>query len=362
MNFDFSEEQELFRSSVERFAGDLDAPKRWALRKNTGGYDRGRWQIMAELGLLALAAPARFDGLDGEAIDLAVVGEALGKAIAPDPWLENGVLPVRLLALAGASKAVNGAMAGTAIYAAALAERQGRYTLAPHQTKAVASADGYVLSGEKTFVLGGALADRLIVSADLAGEVAVFLVDAAQAGVDARHYRIVDGSLASEIKFLDVALAKDQRLALGLADLEITAADVRLQAAAEMLGLAQRLFDDTLDYVKQRQQFGVPIGTFQVIQHRLVECYAKLEQARSMLYRAALTNRDNVAEWRRAAAGAKAFVGDVAGHIAREAVQLHGGMGITEELLIGHAMKRVLLLSSFLGDSDAALVDYAVAA
>jgi alkylation response protein AidB-like acyl-CoA dehydrogenase len=135
-----------------------------------------------------------------------------------------------------------------------------------------------------------------------------------------------------------------------------------LLAAAEMVGLAQRLFDDTLAYVKQREQFGVPIGTFQVIQHRLVDCYAKLEQARSTLLRAAMADPANGRAWRRAALGAKAYVGEVADHIAREAVQLHGGMGITEELAIGHAMKRVLLLSTLLGDSDATLAEYAEAA
>lgn len=362
MNFDFTEEQELFRSSVERFAGDLDSPKRWALRKHPGGYDRARWREMADLGLLALAAPAQFDGLGGESIDLAVVAEALGKAIAPDPWLENGLLPVRLLGMAGAGEELEAALSGSAFYAAALTERQGRYTLDPRQTKVSARVDGFVLSGEKIFVLGGALADRLIVSADLAGEAALFVVDADAAGVDARHYRIADGSLASEIKFFEVVIPASARLAIGLAELELAAADVRLQASAEMLGLAQRLFDDTLDYVRQRHQFGVPIGTFQVIQHRLVDCYAKLEQGRSMLYRAALANRGNAGEWRQATAGAKAYIGEIAGHIAREAVQLHGGMGITEELNIGHAMKRVLLLSKYMGDSDATLVDYAVAA
>lgn len=362
MNFDFTEEQEMFRSSVERFASHLDTPGRRVLRNYVGGYDRARWQALAELGLLALAASARFDGLDGAPIDLAVVAEALGKAIAPDPWLENGVLPVRLLVEGGASNSMGGVLSGSVVYAAALAERQARYSLVPRLTRAAEKGDDYILSGEKTFVLGGALADQLIVSADFAGETALFLVDARQAGVAARPYRIVDGSLATEVQLLDVAVSADRRLNAGLIALEKVTANVRLQAAGELLGLAQRLFDDTLEYVKQRRQFGVPIGTFQAIQHRLVDCYAKLEQARSMLYRAALTDHNNTGEWWRATAGAKAFIGDVAGHIAREAVQLHGGMGITDELPVGHAMKRVLLLSSFMGDSDAALVDYAVAA
>jgi alkylation response protein AidB-like acyl-CoA dehydrogenase len=129
-----------------------------------------------------------------------------------------------------------------------------------------------------------------------------------------------------------------------------------------MLGLAQRLFDETLTYVKQREQFGVAIGSFQALQHRLVECYAALEQSRSMIYRVALLDRADRAAWNGAAAGAKAYVGNQTDLVAREAVQMHGGMGITDELVVGHAMKRILLLARLFGDSDAALAEYAVAA
>ncbi|MEY4238653.1 MAG: hypothetical protein RL339_1254 [Pseudomonadota bacterium] len=362
MNFDLTEEQELFRSSIERFAGDLDSLARRAVRNQPGGYDRQRWAALTEMGSLALAVSEDQGGLGGAPIDLAVIGEALGRAIAPDPWLENGVLPARLLALGGAEAALAGVLAGETVVAAALAERQARYSVIPRQTKAKASGDSYVLNGEKTFVLGGALADQFIVSADLDGATALFLVDAGQSGIDRRDYRIVDGSVASELRLIDVACPASSRLAIDGEALAAAVAEVRLLAAAEMVGLAQRLFDDTLAYVKQREQFGVPIGTFQVIQHRLVDCYAKLEQARSTLLRAAMADPANGRAWRRAALGAKAYVGEVADHIAREAVQLHGGMGITEELAIGHAMKRVLLLSTLLGDSDATLAEYAEAA
>lgn len=362
MNFDLTEEQELFRSSVERFAGDLDSPTRRALRSAPGGYDRRRWTALAEMGALALAASEGQGGLGGQPIDLAVIGEALGKAIAPDPWLENGILPIRLLALAGAEEALASVLAGETVVAAALAERQARYSVKPRQTSAKAAGDGYVLAGEKTFVLGGGLADQLIVSADLEGTTALFLVDASQPGIDRRDYRIVDGSVASELRLIDVQCSAASRLAIDADALDAAVAEVRLLAAAELVGLAQRLFDDTLAYVKQREQFGVPIGTFQVIQHRMVECYAKLEQARSTLLRAAMANPAEQRSWRRAALGAKAYIGEVADHIAREAVQLHGGMGVTEELAIGHAMKRVLLLASLFGGSDATLAEYAEAA
>lgn len=362
MNFDLTEEQELFRSSIERFAGDLDSPARRAVRQTPGGYDRRRWTALAEMGSLALAVSEEQGGLGGKPIDLAVIGEALGRAIAPDPWLDNGVLPARLLALAGADEVLASVVAGATVVAAALAERQARYSVKPRQTKAKASGSGYLLNGEKTFVLGGGLANKLIVSADLDGATALFLIDAGASGINRRDYRIVDGSVASELQLLDVQCPADSRLPLDGAALDAAVTEARLLAAAEMVGLAQRLFDDTLAYVKQREQFGVPIGTFQVIQHRMVDCYAKLEQARSTLLRAAMADPADGQAWRRTVLGAKAYIGEVADHIAREAVQLHGGMGVTEELSIGHALKRVMLLASLFGSSDATLTEYAEAA
>lgn len=159
-----------------------------------------------------------------------------------------------------------------------------------------------------------------------------------------------------------MACPAESRLPLDAAALDAAVTEARLLAAAEMVGLAQRLFDDTLAYVKQREQFGVPIGTFQAIQHRMVDCYAKLEQARSTLLRAAMADPADGQAWRRTVLGAKAYIGEVADHIAREAVQLHGGMGVTEELSIGHALKRVMLLASLFGSSDATLTEYAEAA
>lgn len=359
MNFDLSDDQTLFRASVERFAGPFDNAARRGLRAHHGGYDRARWTSLADLGLIALAASEAHGGLGGSAADCAVVAEALGKTIAPDPWLENAVLPVRLLDAAGAVEALAPVLDGSVIVAAALAERGTRYSLIPRATRAQATPGGYRIDGEKTLVLGGAIADRLLVSALCDGETALFLVDAQAPGIAARAYRIADGSLASEVRLDAVDVPHAARLALDAAGLARAIADVRLCAAAELLGLAERAFDDTLDYVRQREQFGVPIGSFQALQHRLVDCYARLEQARSMVLRASLADSGDAPAWRRACAGARAYLGDNAGHIAREAVQMHGGMGITDELALGHAFKRIVLLANLFGDSDTTLADYA---
>lgn len=360
MNFDLSEEQQMFVTSVERFAAPVDVDARRRLRLSPNGYDRARWRQLAEMGLIALAAGEEAGGMGGSAVDLALVAEAIGKANAPDPLLEHGILPAMLLERGGASQALDGVISGETIATLAWTERGQRYSLKAKGVKAESAGDGFVLTGEKTMVMGALLADLFIVTADLAGETACFLVPNSAPGLEVRAYRLADGSIAGEIKLTRAPASA--KLSLDADGLAAIASELRLYAAAEMVGLGQRLLDDTLTYVKEREQFGVAIGSFQALQHRLVDCYAKEEQSLSMLYRAALTDRADAAKWQRAAAGAKAYIGENVDAIAREAVQMHGGMGITDELAIGHAMKRVLVLARLFGDVDTVLAEYALAA
>jgi len=361
MNFDLSDEQAMFASSVERFAAPIDVEARRRLRLSPTGYDRARWQSLAELGLIALAASEAAGGMGGSAIDLAVVAEAIGKANAPDPLIELGILPALLLERGGApSEVLESVLSGSEVATFAWAERGQRYSLVAKGVKAESGVAGVSLTGEKTFVMGASLADLFIVTADLDGTTQAFVVERDAPGVEVRPYRLADGSIAGEIK-LTRALAS-HHLSLDGPALASVIADVRLYAAAEMVGLGQRLLADTLTYVKEREQFGVAIGSFQALQHRLVDCYARSEQARSMLYRAALSDRSDAAKWQRAAAGAKAYVSENTDAIAREAVQMHGGMGITDELAIGHAMKRVMVLARLFGDADTVIAEYALAA
>ncbi|WAC23069.1 acyl-CoA dehydrogenase family protein [Blastomonas sp. SL216] len=355
MNFDYDESQLLYRASVERFLDASDIAARKAQRAQPGGIDRARWQAMAELGLTAMALPEDRGGLGSSLLDLVAVGESFGQRISSDNWLENAVLPV-LLAGAGLAEddPLMAALAsGEAIAALAMFEPEARHVATPRGTTAKASAAGHVLQGEKTFVLGGMAADWLLVSAATETGPALFLVAADAPGVFRRGYRIIDGNEAAEVRLLGCEVAKDARLALDWAAVEAALATARLVAAAEMAGLAQRLFDDTLAYVRQREQFGQPIGRFQAIQHRMVEAYALVDQAKSALI-AAVTSGDP-----QEIAGMKAVVADAALRIGREAVQLHGGMGTTDELEIGHAHKRVLLLAQWLGDPASGLDAYA---
>lgn len=357
MNFDYSQEQEMFRESVARFCAPVDVEARRRLRLSPSGYDRERWLELAELGLIALAAPEDAGGMGGSAVDLALVAEAIGRANSPDPWLEHGSLPARLLA---GDDAIDGVIAGETIATLAWAERAQRYNLEPAATRAETSGDRTIVTGEKTFVMGASLADLFVVTAKLGDDTIALAVPRDAGGLEVRPYRLADGSVAGEVKLTRVAAKRvDQLDFAALADI---VAETRLHAAGEMVGLGQRLLDDTLSYVKEREQFGVAIGSFQALQHRLVESYAKIEQCRSMLYRAALTASGEAREFHRAAAGAKAFIGENVDHVAREAVQMHGGMGITDELAIGHAMKRVMVLARLFGDTDSMLSEYAQAA
>lgn len=349
MNFDLDENQSLFKATVERFAASADVPVRHKTRKQPGGFNRERWREMAALGLIGITGNEEDGGLGGSLLDCAIVAQALGKAQAVEPWLECGFLGARLLA--GTRYAAQ-AISGETLAAFAFAEPSRRFALDAVSMQARATGDGFILSGEKHFVLSGAVADLFIVTARLGDETTLFVVPHGAKGVDAKPYPVADGSFATILTLRDVHV--DAPLPDSPSRLVRTVADARLMASAEMVGIAQRLFDDTLDYVKTREQFGQPIGRFQVIQHRMVDGYAKVEQMQSALYRHLLQNGD--------AQGLKAFIGESALWVAHQAVQLHGGMGMSDELGIGHGLKRIMLLSKLFGDPASDIAAFAKAA
>jgi alkylation response protein AidB-like acyl-CoA dehydrogenase len=352
MNFDLDENQVQFRALVERFSQDIGVPERHRARAKEGGFDRARWQHMAELGLIALATSEADGGLGGSATDCMVVAQALGKAQCVEPWLECGFLSVRLVAgTPMAGQVANGEL----LAAFAFAEADRHFAMNAVRMRARKSDDGYILSGEKEFVLHGAVADLFIVSANFDGATCLFTVPRDAKGVDLKSYPIVDGSFAATLSLHDVSatyLAGPDRL-------ERVLEDARFMAAAEMVGIAQRLFDDTLAYVKTREQFGQPLGRFQVIQHNMVGGYEKVELMQSALYRVLVASDAHKA---REIRGLKAFVGDAAVAVGHLAVQMHGGMGTTDELGIGHGLKRIILLSKLFGDTATDLAAYAQAA
>lgn len=347
MNFDLDDNQSLFKATVERFVAGEDVPSRLRTRRMDGGFDPDRWAMLAELGLIALAASEADGGLGGSVADCAVVAQALGKGVSVSPWLECGFLPARLLA---GTDHVASLIDGTRITALAFAERGARYQL---DARAV-TASGGRLTGEKQFVLGGPISDQMIVTAKSGSTTELFLVN--RADVDMTPYPVADGSLAAVVRFRS---SRSERLPGGMTRLESAVTDAMLMASAELVGLAQRVFDETLSYVKTREQFGQPIGRFQVIQHRMVDAYARCEEIQSALYRALLMP---AADRKAQLAGLKAQVAEAAIEVAHEAVQFHGGMGMTDELVIGHGLKRIMLLSKLFGDPQTGFETYARAA
>ncbi len=369
MNFDLTEDQAMLKAMVERFCAERhggDLEKRRRQRACSGGFDRASWAALADLGLTAMPFAEADCGLGGGPVELIATAEALGAALATEPFTECLVPAADLFARASAGQRgalIGPVISGEILPTLAIIEQAGRYNLAHVETRARQGGDGWLLTGAKTAVWQGMAADQIIVSARTGGDVRssggidLFALSATAQGVERRGWRAADGQLAAELVLLDAPATRLD--GLGHAAIESAVHAAWLAAAAETLGVAGLLFHATLAYVKTRVQFGKPLGAFQVVQHRLSDAYVALEQARSMVYRAALAPE---AERLRAIAGAKAFVSESALKIAHEAVQFHGGMGVTDELVVGHGLKRIQLLSRLFGDPDAAVQSYAKAA
>lgn len=343
MEFELGESRTLYKSTIERFVGSFDSLVRKAQRNEPAGFSRARWSAMAGLGFLHLPVAETAGGLGGDAADCAVVAQALGYGVAPEPWLECGFWPALLLQGRAQDE---GIASGERVCAVAWSEPGFDGTWVPQTTMAHRSGERYHLSGRKHLVLGAASAEVFLVTANDRGRTVCFLVARDQPGLSIEPYRIVDGSNAA-VLHLDRVTVTSTDLVASQASFEESIVAVMLMAAAEMVGLARRLFDETLAYVKTREQFGQAIGRFQVIQHRMVDHYVSLEKASSTLLWALDEGWSNGPA---AIAGAKAFIADLARTIAHDAVQLHGGMGITDELVVSHALKRIALLSRLLAD------------
>jgi pimeloyl-CoA dehydrogenase small subunit len=367
MDFDLTEEQRLLQESVGKLIADeYDFEKRKAYSKEPAGYSAERWAHYAELGLLGLPFPERLGGSGGTPVETMIVMEAFGRGLVLEPYLATVILGGGLLRFAGSpaqqQELVPAIAAGRLRFAFAHGERQSRYDLADVATTARTSGGGYILSGEKSVVLHGDSADRLIVSARTAGGqrdaegISLFLVDAGSEGVSIRGYPTVDGLRAAEIGFRDVKLgadaligAKDQALPVISRVIDGAIASV----AAEAVGAITAMHELTVEYLKTRRQFGVPIGSFQALQHRAVDMLVSLEQARSMAYLATMmADSEDAAERRRMISAAKVQIGRSARFVGQQAIQLHGGIGMTMEYKVSHYFKRTSMIDTLFGDAD----------
>jgi pimeloyl-CoA dehydrogenase small subunit len=367
MDFDLSDEQRLLRDSVGRMVADeYKFEQRKAYAKEPQGYSIERWQQFAELGLLGLPFAEEDGGIGGTPVETMLVMEAFGRGLVLEPYLATVVLGGGLLRFGGSAAQRRALIPEIAKGALRLAfgytERQSRFDLADVATTARAEGDGFVLNGQKGVVLHGDSADKIIVSARTAGGqreregISLFLVDRTAAGVAVQGYATVDGLRAAEVTLRDVKVEPDALIGTkdqGLPIIE-RAVDAGIAAiAAEAVGAMAALHELTVEYLKTRKQFGVPIGSFQVLQHRAVDMFVALEQARSMAALATmLAESDDTAERRRTISAAKVQIGRSGKIVGQQAIQLHGGIGMTMEYQGGHYFKRLAMIDTLFGDAD----------
>jgi pimeloyl-CoA dehydrogenase small subunit len=365
MDFELSEEQRLLKDSVERLTAqryDFEARRKYM--KEGDGWSRALWQQYVDLGLTALPFAEEHGGIGGGPVETMIVMETFGRALALEPYFASIVLGGSFVRLGGsdAMKAdvLPKVAAGESLLAFAHIERQARYDLADVTTTARKDGAGYVLDGAKSLAVHGDCADKIVVSARVSGGqrdqngIGLFLVDAKD--VTRRGYPTMDGLRAAEVTLQNVKVGADAVIgepgnAFPLIEQVSHIAIAAL--AAEAVGSMSAMQEITVDYLKQRKQFGVPIGSFQALQHRAGEMLIALEQARSMAMLATMmAGEENAAERRKAISAAKVQIGRSARIVGQGAIQLHGGIGMTMEYKVGHYFKRVTMIDTLFGDAD----------
>ena len=364
MDFDFNDEQRLLRDSVERLIADrygFEQRKQYA--REPDGWSRANWAQFAELGLLGMPFDEAHGGFGAGPAETMLVMEAFGRGLVLEPYFATVVLGGGLLHHAG-SEAQKSALlprlaAGELLLAFAQQERASRYDLADVATTARRSGDSWRLDGEKSLVLHGDVADKLVVTARLSGErrartgIGLFLVNAAAPGVARHGYATQDGLRAADVSFAAAPATPLGDPSGGLAAAERALDEAIAALCAEAVGLMDAMHVLTVDYLKTRKQFGRAIGEFQVLQHRSVDMFVALEQARSMaMYAAMMSAEDEPQARARAVSAAKVQIGRSGRFIGQEATQLHGGIAMTMEYKIGHYFKRMTMIERMFGDAE----------
>jgi alkylation response protein AidB-like acyl-CoA dehydrogenase len=373
MNFELSEEQALLRDSVARFVKrNYSLDKRNEILRAQHGFSAPLWRQMGELGWLALPYAEADGGLGGSPIETMIVMEQFGRGLVVEPFFASTILGGAALR-SGASRALKdellpAVLDGSAQLALAHSEEQARFDLENVATTARAEGDGFVLNGTKSFVLNGASAHQLIVSARTSGQAAdtrgltLFAVDAGAEGVSMQPYPVIDGQRAAEVVLTNVRVPRRRvvgEVDAGFPILNSVANEAILALGAEAIGAMEVLYRDTVEYTQQRVQFDHPLSDFQVLQHRMVDMFVEYELARSLLYRTTLEAAQGAATAQRSVHALKYMIGKAGAFIGENAVQLHGGMGMTEELRVGHYFKRLVVIDLQFGNGDYHLRKYA---
>jgi alkylation response protein AidB-like acyl-CoA dehydrogenase len=367
MDFEYSEEQRLLGVTLRKFLNtgySFDAREK--IMKSAPGYSEDVWAALAEMGILGVPFDAELGGFGGTTVDMMVVMEALGDALVVEPYLATVGLGGRFVARGGTDaqpkRILPALIQGKLKMAFAHLPAGGRYDLRQVGAKARAAGDGWVIDGDTRMVLHGGAADLLVVAARTAGAdgdergISLLLVERTSPGVTVAEYRTLDNLRVADITLAGVQVARDALLGAAgegwaLADEVVDYATALV--CAEAVGAIKYAHDATLEYLKTRRQFGVPIGTFQALQHRMVDILISYEQAKSIACLACVkVDTADAAERRRIVSAAKIKIADACRHVSQEAVQLHGGMGMTEELKISHTFRRLTTIAQAFGDAD----------
>lgn len=366
MDFNFTEEQDMVRDSLTRLVREnYDWETRQTAISSASGWQPAIWAQLAELGLFGMPFAEADGGFGGGAVDAMIVMEEFGKGLVVEPFVPTVVCAGGFLKHAGTDaqkeEHIGGIVDGSQIFAFAYAEPRGRYDYADLETTAKKDGSGYVLNGHKAVVIGAPWATHLIVTARTSGErrdrqgVSVFVIDKSSDGVVTRDYATVDGRRASEVYFENTSIPAEALIGEegnGLPLIELVTDEAIAAQCAEACGAMKVAQTMTVEYSRQRKQFGVPIGSFQVLQHRMADMYTEYEQAVSMTYLATLKLDAGEKERKLAVSSAKVRIGQAAHHIGQEAIQIHGGMGMTDELAIGHYFKRLTIFDNEFGNVD----------
>ncbi len=367
MDFNLTKEQQMLSEVVQRFvAKEYTFATRRGILESTDGWSRKVWSQLAEMGLLSLQVPEEYGGMASTSIEMLLTMTALGRGLLLEPYLPSAILATALIRELGSGAQKQALLpslaAGERIAVPAHFERGSRYDLSRIATTAVRKGDGFALSGRKTIVLHAAAADLLLVSARTAGNaedeagISLFGVERDATGVSLQSYPTLDGQRGADITLRDVQVPREALIGPeGGAFPAISAVwDLGIAAlCAEAVGALEAIFQATADYLMTRKQFGVPIGHFQALQHRVAEMLIHVEQAKSMSYLAAMRCTERDAALRgRAISAAKVLIGQACRRVGQEAVQLHGGMGVTDELIVSHYFKRLTAIELSLGDTE----------
>ena len=366
MNFELSEEQKMIQQNVERFVQDnYDLPKRVELSSQDPGYSKDYWNSMAELGWLGLPFNEKDGGFGGNQIDTLVIMEQFGKGLVLEPFLANVVLGGGAIQIGGSEELKNEMLSslieGSKQLTLAYAEQQSRFDLEDVATSARQEGDKYIINGQKSMVLNAESSDHIVVVTRTNGGqvdeegITLFLVDSDSKGLERNNFPTVDGLRASEITFDNVEVSSERMLGdidKGFTILRTIANNAILALCAEAVGAMEVLYKDTVEYTQQREQFDHPLSDFQVLQHRMVDMFMEYEQCKSLLFRATMETIQDPVMAQRTIHALKHLIGKSGIFVGENAVQLHGGMGVTEELRVGHFFKRLLVIDSQFGNAD----------